>query len=88
MRLTNFFCIAFFALLFAPFCLAVLVSVRPAGGAGLEVYSFEVTAFEAVAVNDTLDNIKPRKFKCTVFRPLVGYSSTELEKLESLLKNG
>lgn len=34
----------------------------------------------SIAVNDTIDNIKKRKFNLTVFRPLVGYDEKELEK--------
>ena len=57
-------------------------------GFDLEVKKSIPKGTKAIAVNDTLENIKPRKFKCTVFRPLVGYSKAELEKLERLLKNG
>lgn len=40
---------------------------------------------KAMAVNDTIDNIKNRKSNLAIFRPLIGYDAEKLEKwLESI----
>ncbi len=57
-------------------------------GFDLEIKKTLPKGITAMAVNDTLESIKNRKFKCAVFRPLIGYNKEEIENLRNLLKNG
>ena len=50
-------------------------------------YGFELRTVKSlpkgitsIAVNDTISNIKKRKFNLTIFRPLIGYDEKELKK--------